>query len=225
MLACVLPLLMLFSTAATFETRVTQQVGMKYLVHVPTNTRAPLPVLVYLHGGSLRGEDVERLRAMGLPARLEKEPDFPFIVIAPLLPAGEIWTNDGAVIALVDEVLRTQRVDRTRVYITGHSMGGRGALYIAYKHPERFAAVVAMSAVSPIAHWATRLRNVPLWYVHGVNDVQVPVAEGDALVKAIREAGGNVKYTRLDEGDHFLLDFYAEDDFVKWLLAHRKGAQ
>jgi predicted peptidase len=225
MLACVLPLLLLFSTSGTFETRVTQQVELKYLLHVPKNAKAPLPVLVYLHGGSLRGDDVKRLRTMGLPARLEKEPAFPMIVIAPLLPAGEIWTNDAAIVALIDEVLRTQQADRTRVYITGHSMGGRGALYVAYKHPERFGAVIAASAVSPVTHWATKLRNVPLWYVHGAKDVQAPVADGDALVKAIRDAGGDVKYSRLDERDHFLLDFYDDDEFVQWLLAHRKAAK
>lgn len=208
-------------TARTFEQRVTRKLSAKYLLHVPENAKAPLPVIVYLHGGSLRGADVERLRTMGLPRCAERDPNFPFIVIAPLLPAGEIWTDDATIIALLDEVLATHAADRSRVYITGHSMGGRGALYVAYKHPERFAAVLAMSAVSPISHWATKLRDVPLWYIHGANDVQAPIADADALIEAIRGAGGNVKYTRLAGRDHFILDMYERADLFAWLLEHR----
>lgn len=212
-------------TAHAFEQRATQTLTAKYLLHVPKDAKKPLPVIVYLHGGSLRGEDVERLRTMGVPHRAEQDPGFPFIVVAPLLPAGEIWTNDATIIALLDEVLRKQPADPKRVYLTGHSMGGRGALYVAYKHPGRFAAVIAMSAVSPIVQWAAKLRGVPLWYIHGVKDVQAPVADGDALVEAIEAAGGDVRYTRLDDRDHFILDMYDRDDLYAWLLQHRRAAK
>jgi predicted peptidase len=212
-------------TARVFEQRSTRTLAARYLLHVPEGAKKPLPVIVYLHGGSLRGEDVEKLRTLGVPGRAEQDPRFPFIVIAPLLPAGEIWTNDDTIIALLDHVLRTQPADRNRVYLTGHSMGGRGALYVAYKHPDRFAAVVAMSAVSPIAHWGTKLRGVPLWYFHGVKDAQAPVADADALMDAIKTAGGDVRYTRLDDRDHFILDMYDRDDLYAWLLQHSKAAQ
>lgn len=210
MLAAVLLLL-------TFESRITHDAKLEYLLHVPAAAEQPPPVILYLHGGSARG-DLGKLRGMGLPARVANEKDFPFIVIAPLLPKGEIWTNDRELIALLDHVLATQRADRTRVYVTGHSMGGRGALYLAYKHPERFAAVAALSAVWPIEHWATRLKSIPLYYIHGVKDVQAPVADADALMKAI----GGARYERLADRDHFLLDYYDRDDLFEWLLKHRR---
>lgn len=211
MLAAVLLLL-------TFESRIRHDVKLEYLLHVPPAAEKPAPVILYLHGGSARG-DMEKLRGMGLPARVANEKNFPFIVIAPLLPKGEIWTNDRELIALLDDVLSKHRVDRRRVYVTGHSMGGRGALYLAYKHPERFAAVAALSAVSPIAHWSTRLNNVPLLYIHGAKDVQAPIADAEVLLKAI----GNAEYRRLEDRDHFLLDFYDRDDLFTWLLQHRRN--
>jgi len=69
------------------------------------------PLILYLHGGSLRGDDVERLRTLGLPHRLESEPDFPFVVVSPQCPAGEIWTDVEAIDALLDRVAHDYRID------------------------------------------------------------------------------------------------------------------
>jgi predicted peptidase len=212
-------------TAQQSERRLTRTVKTKYLVYAPAGyERQPkkLPVILYLHGGSLRGNDVDALRTIGLPHRLERDRTFPFIVVAPLCPEGEIWTDADAVIAVLDDLLAKYPADATRVYITGHSMGGRGALYIAYKFPDRFAAIVAMSAYAPINEWAARLSKIPIWYMHGVKDNIAPIGDGDALVKALKAAGGNVRYSRLDDRDHFVLDLYDHSDWSDWLLEHSR---
>jgi poly(3-hydroxybutyrate) depolymerase len=95
------------------------------------------PLILYLHGGSLRGEDVEQLRTLGLPHKLESEPNFPFVVVSPQCPAGEIWTDAEALDGLLDRVIRDYRIDQQRIYVTGHSMRGRGALYFAYSSQQR----------------------------------------------------------------------------------------
>jgi predicted peptidase len=208
-----------------FRTQATRSNSASYLLYLPEGYATPArqwPVIVYLHGGSLRGEDIERVRTLGLPLRLETDTSFPFIVISPLCPPGEIWTDVDVVLGVLDEVLRDYSADRTRVYVTGHSMGGRGALYFAFKHAERFAAVLALSAISPIIEWAGPLSKIPVWYFHGVKDQQVPIAEGDALVQAIEDAGGSVRYTRLEDGDHFLLETYFQRHLYEWLLEHRR---
>jgi predicted peptidase len=212
-------------TAHEIRRPVSRSVVTKYLLYIPAGFEKAgrkLPVIVYLHGGSVRGDDVEKLRTIGLPHRLEKDSSFPFIVIAPLCPAGEIWTDAEAVIGILDEVLGKYPADAHRVYLTGHSMGGRGALYIAYKFPERFSAVVAMSALSPINEWAARLSKTPIWYFHGVNDPLAPVADGDALVRAVETRGGDIKYTRLENRDHSILDVYEKAEWYQWLLEHRR---
>jgi predicted peptidase len=198
----------------------------KYLLHLPasqSDTHGLWPVIVYLHGGSLRGDDVETLRTLGLPHRLETDASFPAIVISPLCPVGEIWTDAEAVMGVLDDVLAKYPADRHRVYLTGHSMGGRGALYVAFRYPTRFAAIVAMSAVSPIDAWATRLSEVPVWYIHGVDDQQAPIDDGDALVRALKAAGGDVTYSRLEHRDHSILDIYGKPEWLAWLLQHRRS--
>ncbi|HSH39250.1 MAG TPA: alpha/beta fold hydrolase [Chthoniobacterales bacterium] len=233
-LLSVIALLTLGRTAATaaaqqtnvLEAEATQEIRLQYLLFRPTkyeeDPQRCWPFILYLHGGSARGDDIERLRKIGLPKRLEQDPDFPFIVASPLLPEGEIWTDVHALMALVDQVAREHRVNAARIYVTGHSMGGRGALYLAYRQPDRFAAVVAISPYSPITAWAKRLTNVPLWLIHGAKDVQAPIKDTEELVQAIEKAGGRPRFTSLPDRDHFLLDSYDRNDIFDWLLEHRK---
>jgi predicted peptidase len=175
-----------------------------------------------LHGGSLRGSDTAKLRTMGLPRRLETDAEFPFLVVSPLCPEGEIWTDAPAFAALLDQIMRDHKVDPSRVYLTGHSMGGRGALYFAFRMPERFAAVAALSPYSPITAWSKRLAQVPLWIVHGAKDEQAPLRDSQELIDATVKAGGRPRFTPLPDRDHFLLDWYDRDELFEWLAQHRK---
>jgi predicted peptidase len=209
-----------------FEGTAQRSVRLQYLLFLPADynreTRRQWPLILYLHGGSLRGDNIERLRTLGLPHRLQHNRQFPFVVVAPLCAEGEIWSDADALVQLVDEVVRNYRVDNKRVYVTGHSMGGRGALYLAYKCPERFAAVVAMSPLSPITAWAKQLHNLPLWTIHGAKDTAAPIADSEELVHAIEAAGGHPRFTRLADRDHFILDLYDKNEVFDWMLEHSR---
>ena len=209
-----------------FEATAQRSVRLQYLLFLPADynreARRQWPVILYLHGGSLRGDNIERVRTLGLPHRLQDDRQFPFVVVAPLCAEGEIWTDTDALVQLVDEVVRNYRVDNKRVYVTGHSMGGRGALYLAYKYPERFAAVVAMSPLSPITAWAKQLHSVPLWIIHGAKDTAAPIADSEELVRAIETAGGHPRFTRLADRDHFILDLYDKNEVFDWILEHSR---
>ena len=211
----------------SFKKKVSRKVTGKYLLFLPQDygeTKKRYPLIMYLHGGSLRGDDVEKVRTLGLPQLIEKDKSFPFIVVSPLCPAGEIWTDTEMLIGILDEVISHYSVDAERVYLTGHSMGGRGTWYIAYKYPERFAAIAPMSAISTIPVWASRLKDIPVWVFHGAKDDIVPVGESESVVNALKSAGGNVKFTRLPDRDHFILDTYEDRQLYEWFLQRkRKG--
>ena len=212
--------------AAVLETNVTHVARLAYLLYLPARYAAEpqkrWPLILYLHGGSLRGDDIERLRTVGLPHQLETDRDFPFVVVSPQCPAGEIWSDADAVGALLDRILHDCRVDPDRVYITGHSMGGRGALYFAYRLPERFAAVLALSPYSPIDEWGKRLARLPLWIVNGKADATAPLADAKALAAAADAAGGHPRFSALEGRDHFILDFYERPEVYAWLLEQRR---
>jgi predicted peptidase len=213
-------------TAQKFEGEARRVIRLEYLLFLPSmyneDPHRRWPLILYLHGGSLRGDDVNKLRTLGLPHRLEQDRQFPFVVVTPLCPDGEIWTDAEALAQLLDQVIRENRIDEKRVYVTGHSMGGRGALYLAYKYPERFAAVVAISPLSPITAWAKQLSSVPVWIIHGAKDTAAPIKDSEELVQSIERSGGHPKFTRLADRDHFILDLYEKNEVFDWMTGREQ---
>lgn len=198
---------------------------MQYLVFLPKDYEKSMekwPLILYLHGGSVRGDDINRMKKLGLTEKVEADPMFPFIVVSPQCYQGEIWTDVDALGAILDEVARTHRVDPDRVYVTGHSMGGRGALYVAYKMPDRFAAVLSLGPVGPITAWAEKLATVPLWLFHGNKDQFTPLKEVEELVHAVEAAGGHPQFAVLPGRDHYILDVYDRPDLYKWLAQQKR---
>jgi predicted peptidase len=112
--------------AQVLQSKVTHSFRLSYLLFLPVDYRKNLdsrwPLILYLHGGSLRGTDIEQLRTRGLPHKLDSEPNFPFIVVSPQCPSGKIWTdveplNENSRSGNLKHVLchdRDQRRDRFR---------------------------------------------------------------------------------------------------------------
>jgi predicted peptidase len=209
-----------------FQGTVTRAVQMKYLLFIPDTYRdnepKKWPLIMYLHGGSRRGDDTDKLRepGFGLPALLEKEKSFPFIVVSPLCPNGEFWTDTESLIVLLDKIEKEYAVDLSRVYLTGHSMGGFGTWYLAYKYPDRFAAIAPMSAPFVVTAWADRLKKMPIWAFHGSDDNLVPIGGPKDLIAALRALGNDVRFTVLPGRDHFILDTYENKELYSWFLEH-----
>jgi hypothetical protein len=90
-----------------FQRTIDKTVNTKYLLFLPQDygrQEKRWPLILYLHGGSRRGDDIEMVRAFGLPQVVEKNPSFPFIVVSPQCPQGEIWTDTDTLINLLDDV-------------------------------------------------------------------------------------------------------------------------
>jgi predicted peptidase len=209
----------------TLHREVPHEVQTQYLLFLPNGYEKSAdkwPIILYLHGGSLRGDDITQMRKLGLTEKVEGDPNFPFIVVSPQCHKGEIWTDVDALGAILDEVARTHRVDLDRVYVSGHSMGGRGSLYAAYKIPDRFAAVISLGPVGPITAWAEKLATIPLWVFHGPYDQFTPLKEVEELIHATEAAGGHPQLTVLPGRDHYILDVYDRPELYKWLSEQKR---
>lgn len=206
------------------DTIVAKRVRMRYLVDLPRGYAAggkQWPLVLFLHGADERGSDLSMVQLQGLP-RLDASGDLPFILVAPQVPKGEIWSAD-ALAALMDHLEATLRVDRSREYLTGLSMGAFGAWDLATAMPDRFAAVVAISGGSnPVE--ICRLKRVPVWIVHGRDDDVIPVSWAVNLARRLERCGGRVRLTIYPGVGHDAWTrTYADSGFTRWLLAQRRA--
>ncbi len=194
------------------------------LVFLPTSHggRKKLPLLVWLHGSSLRGADPGMLLRYGPPAVAEKRGDFPFVVLSPQCPAGQLWNNDaGPLMRLVDEVTGMYEIDPKRVYLTGLSMGGGGAWFFGSQFPDRFGAIVPMCGPTQPDQWASGLRKMPVWVFHGDKDKVIPIKRSKDMVKALRKVGNKAKFTILKGKGHDITAQYNHDDIYDWMLTKK----
>ena len=211
----------------TNETASAKTTGCKYLLFLPDgygSRQQEWPLILYLHGASLRGNDLERLKAYGLPSFVDIQESFPFILVSPQCPARKGWSS-VPLIALLDEVIRQYSVDQARIYLTGPSMGGFGAWYLACAHPDRFAAVAPICGGGPKKE-ACALANVPVWAFHGEQDRVVSLRASEEMVNAVNDCGGNARLTIYPEVGHDSFNItYNDDELYDWFLEHRIGGQ
>lgn len=192
-------------------------------------TSDPYPLLLFLHGRGECGNNLELVRRHGPPklASGPKRPAFlePFIILSPQCPEGENW-SPTALTALLDQAGEDLRIDRKRIYLTGLSMGGYGAWYLALEHPERFAALCPICGGGD-PRLVERFQDLPIWMFHSANDGVVPVSESDRMFIALQRCQANVTYTRYRALDHVQTweEAYQYSMLYDWFLRQtRRGA-
>lgn len=197
----------------------------RYLLYLPATYRssgAAWPLIIYLHGRSLRGDDVTEVKRYGLPAIVERRRDFPFVVVSPQLPSGS-WPTKS-LLALFDEVMAKYRVDPDRVYLTGVSLGAGAAWYVAAEDPGRFAAFAPVCG-SADSRLASKLTNLHIWAFHGAKDEITPLKDVQPLIEAVQERGGTALLSIDPEGSHgsVITPVYANENLYRWFLRNRRG--
>lgn len=206
------------------------------------------PVVLYLHGSGERGDDNLRQLSVGLGPAVEKYGErYKTIVVFPQCRMGEEWYGEmeSQALAALEQTIREFHGDRRRVYLTGISMGGAGAWYMA-RHRRKWAAVVPVcgevaraaddpfpsdpppdiarivGALDPFAAMAEAVGKTPVWEFHGSDDDVIPVTQSRSMFAALKRIGGNVRYTEYPGTGHDIWDtVYSNSDLVHWLLAQR----
>lgn len=194
-----------------------------YLLYLPSGCAdgREWPLVVYLHGAGERGSDVALVRRGGLPGLVDRGQHFDFILVSPQCPADSRWEPDR-VVKLIEHVSSSFRVDRSRVYLTGYSMGGFGTWSTACFEPDRFAAIVPLAGGGEVGQ-AGRLVDLPIWAFHGAEDQCVGLRASQAMVDAVRKAGGDVEFTVYPGYGHGICSVtYTNGRLYEWLLAQRR---
>ena len=139
--------------------------SIQYHIYYPPNYSSSdksYPVVLALHGVGQRASGgqppdmvLKRTKQATIWAQdSESSPEKEAIVIAPQAntgwaeggSSGKLSTDGQAAYELLQSVLDTEKADRSRVYLTGLSMGGNGSLVMAANYPETFASVFVNAA-------------------------------------------------------------------------------
>jgi len=198
-------------------------VHMDYLIYLPHDydEQETWPLLLFLHGGGERGDDLELVKMHGPPKLIAAGKHFPFIVVSPQCPKERSW-EPLELMVLVDAIVKKYRVDADRIWVTGLSMGGFGSWRLAAYAPQQFAAIVPICGGGE-TYWAKRFPHLPVWAFHGAKDVGIPVERSQAMVDALRERGGNPKLTIYPEAGHNAwAETYDNPQLYEWLMEQKR---
>lgn len=206
-------------------TAIHNQADYPFLLHLPAVSilKNHPPVLIFLHGRSLSGNNLEMVKKYGIIHEIEKGREIPAIVIAPQVPAGKSW-EPAKVLSVLRFVQQQFDTDTNRVYVTGMSLGGYGTLDFAGKYPEIVTAAVALCGGGNINN-GCNLSTIPVWIQHGNRDSAVPISESEKMVRSIRACNGgeNLKYTVVSGANHGDLEsVFRTDELYEWLFQFSK---
>ncbi|MFO8232114.1 MAG: prolyl oligopeptidase family serine peptidase [Longimonas sp.] len=214
------------SKARSIRATLVHRVQMRYIVAFPSEYRSNLekkwPLLLFLHGAGERGSDLKAVTRHGPLAETAASSD-PFVVVAPQCPE-DTWWDPHAVYALVRECHERYRVNPSRLYGTGISMGGTGIWNLSAKCPRLFAAIAPICGrADPL--WASALTDVPIWAVHGAQDPTIPYEQSRTMVDAVQVHGGTARLTLDPEAGHDVWTrTYANSALYDWMLQHERKA-
>ncbi|MEM9379118.1 MAG: GDSL-type esterase/lipase family protein [Planctomycetota bacterium] len=200
------------------------------------------PLVLFLHGAGERGTNNDT-QLVHFPVRMmapERRESMPCFVLAPQCPGDQRWSTAdwgsktsspmsveptvpmrGAIEALF-EVVESEPVDTSRIYLTGLSMGGYGAFDLATRHPDLFAAVVPVCGGGD-ERQAARIAGLPISVWHGDADPAVPVERSRQMVAALRELGEEPAYHELEGVGHDAWNHaYGERGCLRWMFEQRR---
>jgi hypothetical protein len=194
------------------NTEQNKNINIGYLEHLPDDydqNNNQYPLIIFLHGAEdvgNGGTDLYKVYSKGLP-KLIQDLSFPksfvvngqthkFIVISPQLNpeySGIYWSRDyiGAIFSYVK---KTYRVDPSRIYLTGLSLGGGGVWEYSSSHSS---IADSLAAIAPVCGAATSnpyfasiisTSRLPVWAFHGALDQTVAVQTTSNWVNLINSS-------------------------------------
>lgn len=106
--------------------------------------KEPFPLFVHLHGAASRGTEVETGKVEIAAQRLassEVYEDHPCLIVVPTCPPDTYWGDHAEKLeSLIDTLTNSLPIDRSRIYLSGYSMGARGIDTLIERRPDFYAA-------------------------------------------------------------------------------------
>ncbi|MDZ7618340.1 MAG: alpha/beta hydrolase-fold protein [Patescibacteria group bacterium] len=201
------------------------------------------PLVLFLHGAGERGDDNQKplVHVAGVFTESEARVQYPCFVVVPQCPAGQLWCDTPwnvdtvaqpahaskamtQTMQLLGELEKQYSIDANRRYILGLSMGGFGTWDAITRYPGKFAAAVPMCGGGDVKKAAV-LKDMPIWNFHGDQDGAVRVQLSRDMIAAVRDAGGQPRYTEYPGvGHNCWTPATQEPQLLPWLFSQSLNA-
>jgi len=205
-----------------------KKLKLNYLVSTPDGfdkEKESLPMIVFLHGAGERGDNVNDIKCHGIPKLFATGhsptcPDLRVITLSPQCPWDCVWnTLVHQVAQLIDEVAEEYNVDKTKISVTGLSMGGFGSYELATAYPFKFSAL-AMCCGGGMEWRANMISHMPIRLYHGLDDDLVLPERTVTLANAMKAYGANPDVYLIEGVDHGVWNIaYDKTDLISWLAS------
>ena len=215
---------------ASKEQITTLGITMGYRKCVITNensTEAPI-LVVYLHGGSSKGNDNEKqLLEPGTDsiARYLEAHGINAIFLIPQCPTDKSWGGpmNTMLKAMIDRYASEGVADSNRIYIFGGSMGGTGTWGMLSAYPNFFAAAMPVAA-NPSKTVVENVATTPAYTVMGTADAIMKVETAASFVEELKALDDDVRMD-VEEGwthETTCIQSYTTAR-LEWVFSHRRG--
>lgn len=214
---------------------------MKYRILTPVQASETecYPLVIYLHSLGFRGTDNANHMKYPIDYFVNYHNRFPAYYLFPQCPEDAYWSLaerpstfipskmeiapeksyiEEALMILIEELASTQKIDTSRIYIVGFSMGGIGMLDLIARHPDTFAAAVSFCATcNPLRF--TKDTTTALRLYHNQDDPIIPVAGSREIYKRFNDLELEVQYFEKSKGGH-TISGTDDSDMLNWLFKH-----
>jgi predicted peptidase len=211
------------ATEGSFKSEIITPFDLHYILHKPENTSVLKPLLIFLHGSGEKGNDLEKLKVLG-PLQYIKNHTLDAYILAPQCPQDMHWDSEQ-LYQLIQKIITENKIDTTRIYLTGLSMGAWATWNLVYKHPELFAALV------PIAGYVDRIpmvenckiKDIPIRMFHGLQDNVVNISYSIGIYNKLRECNKDIKFEIFNDAQHdSWTRVYNNPEIYDWMLKQKK---
>lgn len=202
-----------------FKKEVKVEKSISYILDLPNDAKGKLPLIVFLHGSGERGANLEMVKAHS-PFTYKNLIKEPVAILAPQCPENT-WWDTQAIYFLIKEIVQKYKIDESRIYLTGLSMGGWGTLKLAGEHPEMFAAVAPVCAPTDRVMLANihNYKEMNIKIYHGGMDNVVLPENAFNFWMALHPVNPKAELIVFPNDNHNSWDStYSNPEFYQWML-------
>lgn len=186
-------------------------------------------LVIYLHGGSSKGNDNDtQMKEAGIDS-IANYLDFKqlnAVYLVPQCPSDKSWGGPmlGVLKALIDSYVRLESLDDTDVYIFGGSMGGTGTWSMLSAYPRLFTAAMPVAG-NPSKCDASNVATTPVYTVMGTSDRIMSVETASDFINELNARGAITRFD-IEEGwthEMTCIQSYTTER-LDWVFEHSRNS-